>query len=283
MNQAYMKTIVTLALAEDLGSGDITTNSLIPASTQAQARIIVKSDGIVCGLNVAQCVFKTLNKQVKLQRNVAEGSRVKKGKVVAFIKGPARAILTGERVALNFLIHLSAIATHTRALVDRIKPYKTKILDTRKTTPLLRSLERYAVRIGGGYNHRFDLSTMAMIKDNHCFMLKKNSLADAVKTIKTKTRKALELEVDTWKEFQQALNSKADIILLDNMTPAQIRRAVIFRDQGKSKVLLEASGGIHLDNVRAYAATGVDRISIGSLTASRQALDMSLDFYDETH
>ncbi len=308
VNQAYIKTIVALALAEDLGSGDITTNSLIPASLRAQARIIFKSDGIVCGLNVVQCVFKILNKQVRLQTTVAEGSRVKKGKVVAFIKGPARAILTGERVALNFLTHLSAIATHTRALAERIKPYKTKILDTRKTTPLLRQLERYAVRIGGGHNHRFDLSTMAMIKDNHCFLLSSpnaligdpgsassrfpiippwrdgnDRLVKAVQTIKTKTRKMVELEVDKEQEFQQALNSKADIILLDNMTPQQVRRAVVFRNRVKSKILLEASGSINLDNVRAYAATGVDRISVGALRASGPALDISLDFYDKTH
>ncbi|MBI3602663.1 MAG: carboxylating nicotinate-nucleotide diphosphorylase [Candidatus Omnitrophica bacterium] len=283
MNQAYIKTIVALALAEDMGRGDITTNSLIPASLETQARIIFKSAGIVCGLNVAQCVFKTLSRRVKFQKTVADGSRVKKGKFIAFIKGPARAILIGERVALNFLIHLSAIATHTRALVESIKPYKTKILDTRKTTPLLRSLERYAVRTGGGHNHRFDLSTMAMIKDNHLKTFGNDRLVKAVQAIKAKTKKLVELEVGTLREFQQALNSKADMILLDNMTPAQVRRAVIWRNQVKSRILLEVSGGINLDNVRAYAATGVERISIGSLRTSRQVLDISLNFYDEIH
>ena len=274
MKNTFLNTIVGLALAEDLGSGDITTNSLIPKLARAKACIILKSAGVVCGLSTAEVVFKTLNKNIKFQCKVFEGVRVKKGTVVAVVEGSARAILSGERVALNLLAHLSAVATSTRAFVDAIKPYKTKIMDTRKTTPLLRHLERYAVRTGGGVNHRFDLSQMVMIKDNHRHMA---SLSDAVKTIKSKTNKTIEVEVDTLDQFKEALNSKADIILLDNMTPAQVRQAVALRQQLNPRILLEASGNINIDNVRAYAAAGVERISIGSLTTAPSRIDISLD------
>ncbi len=311
MNETYIKTIVSLALAEDLGSGDMTTNNLIRKSAVGQANIVFKSDGIVCGLGVVDAVFKKLSKKIKFQRKVSEGAGVKKGKVVAVIQGPARAILTGERVALNFLTHLSAIATTTRAFVDQIKPYRPKIMDTRKTTPLLRPLERYAVRIGGGHNHRFDLSQMTVVKDNHRFLLsspnaligdlevastrfpiipprrdgndkrqgsfRRDNLIHAIKMVKTKTKKIIELEVDTLEQLQEALQSAADIILLDNMSPHQVRQAVIWRYHLKSKILLEASGNIRLNNVRAYAKSGVDRISVGCLTASPQTLDISLD------
>lgn len=280
MNQAYINNIVALALAEDLGSGDITTNNLIRQSAVAKANIVFKSDGIVCGLGIADAVFKKLSKKIKFQPKVAEGTRVKKGKVVAVIQGPARAILTGERVALNFLTHLSAIATTTRAFVDQIKPYKAKIMDTRKTTPLLRPLERYAVRIGGGHNHRFDLSEMVMVKDNHRFLLSSSNIlmSNAIKMIKTKTRKPVELEVDTLEQLQEALQSGVDIILLDNMSPHQVRQAVIGCRHLKSRIMLEASGNIRLNNVRAYAKAKVDHISVGCLTGSPQRLDISLDF-----
>ncbi len=277
MKQDYLEKIVSLALAEDIGKGDVTTNHLISQNTNVQAHIIFKTEGIVCGLPVIERVFKRLNPKVSIRKFTKEGQKVQKNKIVAVIKGPARAILTGERVALNFLTHLSAIASRTHLFVEQVKPYRSKILDTRKTTPLLRELERYAVRIGGGENHRFDLSAMAMIKDNHRFMLKQG-LKDSVEIIKSKTNKAVELEVDTWSEFEEALTSKAEIILLDNMTPAQVKRCVTFRNKFKKNVLLEASGGINLKNVKAYAKTGVERISIGSLTSIIEGIDISLDF-----
>ncbi len=278
MNVDFLKVIVNAALAEDLGSGDITTNSLIPASAQAEARILFKSGGVVCGLNVAECVFKTLNKRVNFKKIINEGSLVKKQTIVAVIKGPARAILTGERVAINFLNHLSSIATNTRTFANSVKLYKSKILDTRKTTPLLRHMERYAVKVGDGENHRFDLSEMAMIKDNHRSMLVKYGLVEAVRIVKDKTKKKVILEVDTWEEFKEALTSKAEVILLDNMTPVQVYKAVILRNKINPHILLEASGGININNVRAYAKSGVERISVGSLTSVKSGIDISLDF-----
>ena len=176
------------------------------------------------------------------------------------------------------MTHLSAIATRTRSLVDHIKPYPSKIFDTRKTTPLLRQMERYAVHVGGGHNHRFNLAAMVMIKDNHRSLLKKYGLQEAVEIVKNKTRKMVVLEVDTWDEFKEALTSKAEVILLDNMTPEQVRKAVILRNQTKPGILLEASGGINLHNVLSYAKTKVERISVGSLTSGKAGIDISLDF-----
>ncbi|MBF0489927.1 MAG: carboxylating nicotinate-nucleotide diphosphorylase [Candidatus Omnitrophica bacterium] len=278
MQEVYFKNIVKLALAEDLGSGDVTSNSLIPAKAKAQARLIFKSDGVVCGLNVAEAVFKTLHKGIVFHKIVHDGCQVKKGTAVAVIKGSARAILSAERVAINFLTHLSSIATKTRMFVDSIQPYSSKIYDTRKTTPLLRHFERYAVKMGGGVNHRFDLSEMGMIKDNHRSMLRKGGLKESVQFIKDKTHKKVVLEVDTWDEFQEALTSKADVILLDNMRPTMVRKAVVLRNKVNPEILLEASGGINLENVRAYAETGVERISVGSLTSIKSGVDISLDF-----
>lgn len=277
MKNEYLKKIVYAALTEDIGQGDITTNTLVDKKSFAEAQIIFKTEGVVCGLDIVQHVFKSLSKKMSFKRLVNDGTKVKKQTIVAIIKGPARALLTGERVALNFLTHMSAIATRTRSFVEQVKPYSSKILDTRKTTPLLRLLERYAVRIGGGENHRFDLFEMAMIKDNHRLLLNKN-LKEAVELIKAKTHKKVILEVDMWSEFREALNSKAEIILLDNMKPAQVQKCVNLRNKLKPGVLLEASGGIALNNVRAYAKTGVDRISIGSLTSVIEGIDISLDF-----
>lgn len=278
MNKDYLKRIIKEALAEDIGQGDITTNSLVGSHVPIKASLVFKSDGIVCGLNVVEAVFKALSKKVIIKVLSKEGTVIRKGKIVAVIQGPARSVLTGERVALNFLTHLSSIATHTRHLVDEIKPYKVKLLDTRKTTPLLRELDRYAVRIGGGYNHRFNLSEMAMIKDNHRLLLKNMSLKDAVKTIKDKTKARVVVEVDTLEEFKKALTSRAEVILLDNMTPMQIAKIVTLKNRLKPKVLLEASGGISSKNIHAYAKTGVDRISVGSLTSAIKPIDISLDF-----
>jgi len=279
MKKAYMKGIVSAALAEDIGQGDITTNSLVPASAKIEAHLVFKTEGVICGLDVAQCVFKTFSKRVSFHKCVQEGVKINKSTIVAIIKGPARAILTAERVAINFLTHLSSIATRTRVMVDLIKPYPSKIFDTRKTTPLLRQMERHAVREGGGHNHRFDLSIMGMIKDNHRFLLGgKQGLKEAVQIVKHTTNKTVVLEVDTWEELKEALTSRAEIILLDNMTPQQVRKAVVLRDRINPRVLLEASGGISLHNVRAYAKTGVDRISVGSLTSVKDGVDISLDF-----
>ena len=198
--------------------------------------------------------------------------------MIATVYGKTRALLTGERVALNFLSYLSAIATNTHLFVKAVRPYKVIILDTRKTTPTLRYLERLAVRVGGGENHRLNLHAMAMVKDNHLVSCTpQRSIREIVYSLKQKMRKKVILEVTTLGQFQQALTAKVDIVLLDNMTPRQIHRAVVLRDKINPYVLLEASGGITLRNVRQYARTGVNRISIGALTHSRQAVDMSLE------
>ena len=278
MKPIYVRTIVELALAEDLGAGDITTDNLISLSSRSKARLIAKADGIICGVNVAREVFKTLHSKIIFRALKNDGQKVRKGDIIAEISGPTRVLLSGERVAINLLSFLSGIATQTRRFVDKIKPYKATIMDTRKTTPLLRQLERYAVRIGGGVNHRFNLNDMAMIKDNHRVACGVRSMTEAIDTLKKKIKTKIEVEADNLNQLKDILNSKAEIILLDNMTPKQVAQALALRHQVKSHILLEASGGITLKNVKQYAATGVDRISVGALTHSRQVLDISMEF-----
>ncbi len=279
MKKRYIQQIVSLALAEDLGDGDITTNALVEKNHQSSANIIVKDSGILCGTPIAREVFRQLNSEIEYRSLVNDGDRVTPGTVIANVYGQTRSLLTGERVALNFLSHLSAIATKTWRFVGIVKPYRVQILDSRKTTPLLRLAEKYAVRCGGGSNHRMGLSEMVMIKDNHRMYCKgRMSLSEAVAIIKKKTRKRIELEVDTLKEFKEALSANVDIILLDNMPADQVKRAVSMRQDAKVKVFLEASGGVSLMNVRQYAATGVERISIGELTHSSKALDISMEY-----
>ena len=282
----YITNIAAAALAEDLfGGGDITTHSLVSSKHRSSAKIIVKTAGTIGGLELAKIVFKQLDKNFTFNACVKEGHSVKAFTVIAQLKGSTRALLTGERTALNFLSYVSGIATKTQQFVSKVKGYKTQILDTRKTTPLLRALERYAVRCGGGVNHRFNLSDMVMIKDNHRVVAKGDclNLNEAVNQIKAKTTKQIELEVDTLEELAEALLTKADIILLDNMTPTQTKAAVLMRNRLNKRILLESSGGINLNNVAVYAATGVERISIGALTHSRCALDFSLEFEHGPH
>ncbi|MBF0511550.1 MAG: carboxylating nicotinate-nucleotide diphosphorylase [Candidatus Omnitrophica bacterium] len=277
--QRYARTIVQLALVEDIGHGDITSKNLIPAEARITARLVAKGDGVICGMNLAYEVFKALDSKVIFHVLIKDGMRVSKGDVVAEVYGLARVLLSGERVAVNLLSFLSGIATQTRLYVDKIKPYKTGIYDTRKTTPLLRRLERYAVRTGGGVNHRFNLNDMAMIKDNHYTACDGRSMTQIIARLKARiNKKKIVVEVDTLNQLQEMLLSKADIILLDNMNPQQIARAVRMRDKAAPHILLEASGGITLRNVRKYAAAGVDRISVGALTHSRQVLDISMEF-----
>jgi len=278
MKPAYVQTIVQLALAEDIGQGDITTDNLIPLNSKSKARLIAKAEGVICGVNLARRVFKSLNPKIIFRARLRDGQAVRRGRTIAEISGSTRALLTGERVAINLLSFLSGIATQTSLYVNKIKPYKAAIMDTRKTTPLLRQLERYAVRSAGGVNHRFNLNDMMMIKDNHRVSCGEQGMNEIIRILKKKIKAKLEVEVDDLKQFKEILNSKADIILLDNMTPRQIAKAVQLRNQAKSPILLEASGGITLKNVRQYAATGVDRISVGALTHSRQVLDISMEF-----
>ncbi len=281
-----MKNIYTFikeALKEDIASQDVTSNLLIDNKLKCKARLSAKQDGVICGLEIVKIVFLTLDKSIKFIPCVKDGSFVKNGKVLATISGAARSILTGERVSLNFLSHLSGIATKTRDFVNKVRPYKTKILDTRKTLPGLRALQKYAVRCGGGVNHRMSLSDQILIKDNHLSVLRS---AYSVQRIIEKAKqmnlngKKIEIEVDNLKKFKEALKAKPDIIMLDNLTLREIREAVIIKrttHYALRTTKLEVSGNVTLSNVRSIAKTGVDMISIGSLTHSSPSLDISLE------
>lgn len=270
--------IINSALKEDVGCGDITTSVLFHDPIAITAEIIANEKGVVCGLPLLDTIFNILDKRTAVIKKVKEGSTVGRGRVICAIKGDARKILTGERVALNFLSRLSGIATLTRRYADKIKPYKVKIMDTRKTTPGLRMLEKYAVRIGGGHNHRMGLWDQVLIKDNHLKIMKRKiDLQKSIIEIRKKVKKGIkiEAEVETLAEFKKIINARPDIILLDNMSVPDIKRAVKLR-QGH-KTLLEVSGGVRIDNVRAIAKTGIDIISVGALTHSAKSIDFSME------
>lgn len=277
----YINKIIEAALTEDGYKDDITTNILVPKADRSTAHILVKEDAVVCGIDIAKNIFKRLDRSINFRSFVKDGDKVGKNTILATLTGPSRPILTGERTALNFLSHLSGIATSTSEYVKQVRPYKVKILSTRKTTPGLRVLEKYAVRCGGGENHRQDLSEMVLVKDNHQEVCRqKITIAEAVKQLKKRTRKKIEVEVDNIEQFKEALGAGADIILLDNMPTAQMNKAVKLTRPLKRirRPLLEASGGVTLKNVRSIARTGVDRISVGALTHSHRATDVSMEF-----
>ena len=263
--------LISEALAEDCPSGDVTTEATVPKDAQCTAKLVAKSRLIVCGLDLFAEVFKKLDPNIKIRRHVKDGQTAKKGDVVATITGQARAILTAERVALNFMQRLSGVATLTAKFVAKTKGSDCKILDTRKTTPLLRDLEKYAVRVGGGFNHRRDLSEMALIKENH--IATAGGILAAVEATRRAGQKFVEVEVTNFRELTEALDAGADRLLLDNMTPAQIKKAVA-KVAGRAET--EASGNMNLKTVGAYAKTGVDYISVGALTHSVPAADLSL-------
>lgn len=283
MDQGKIDKIVRLALKEDLGTGDITTSSLVPAGLRVEASILMRETSVVCGLDFVKRTFLALDRQADIVLLVPEGKKVKPGQVVARLKGKARAILSGERVALNFLGRLSGVATLTRTFVDAVRGTKAVILDTRKTTAGMRGLERYAVRLGGGANHRFDLGEMVLVKDNHRMLCGRfGSLAGMVRELRVKTDKPIEVEVDTLDELADVLREPPEMVLLDNMTPVNLRKAVMMVASlpKKQRPLLEASGGINVNNIAAIARTGVDRISIGALTHSARSVDVSLDMHE---
>jgi nicotinate-nucleotide pyrophosphorylase (carboxylating) len=265
--------LVKLALAEDVGRGDITTLAVVAKGQKAKAVITAKEDGVVAGLFVAADVFRHVEPRIKFSPKVKDGAAVKKGKVIATLTGSARGIVTGERVALNFLQHLSGIATATDKLVSRVasRGSRVKILDTRKTIPGLRALEKYAVKMGGGVNHRLGLYDAILIKDNHIKLA--GSLEKAVELVKG-SGKSIEVEAGSLNEVERALAVGVDRILLDNMSPKTLRAAVKLCK--KAGIKTEASGGINLNNVAAVAKIGVDFISIGALTHSAKALDINL-------
>jgi nicotinate-nucleotide pyrophosphorylase (carboxylating) len=270
--------LIDLALEEDIDAGDITTQILIPPALRARAILLAKSEGILAGVGVARRVFLKLDPELKFKTLTTDGSLLKEGDIIAEIRGKAHAILTGERTALNFLQRLSGIATQTSQFVARVRDLPVLIMDTRKTTPGLRLLEKYAVRMGGGHNHRLNLSDGVLIKDNHLAMLraKGKTLIEVVAQAKKKAPKDLMVEVETTNldEVREAVSAGADIIMFDNMSPAMMRRAVKLLP---SNIKSEASGGVNLENVRAIAETGVNFISIGALTHSSKALDISLE------
>lgn len=271
--------IVEQALEEDLGHGDVTTRSLLPPNLQGHGVIVVKQAGIVAGVDVAIAVFKRLDAQLKVDVLSTDGVWVEPGTQVCRIEGSYAAILAGERVALNFLQRLSGIATLTGQFVQEIAGTNARIIDTRKTTPGLRLLEKYAVRVAGGFNHRFNLSDGILIKDNHLAALRSIE-GDLPAAIAAAHRNAphgmrVQIEVESIEEADDAVAAGADSLLLDNMAPPEMRRVV---ERLGDRVFLEASGGINLETVRAAAETGVDVISVGALTHSAPSLDISLDF-----
>ena len=270
------KDLVQRALLEDLGHGDVTTNALIPEDLQGEGEIKAKEELILCGLEVARLVFEELDEELEFEALRADGDRLFPGEVAARLRGKVASILKGERVALNFLQHLSGVATYTRRFVEQVKGLPVKIIDTRKTLPGFRVLEKYAVFVGGGANHRFGLSDGVLIKDNHL------KACGSVKEALKRARKNLphvyriEVEVKTLEELKEALFAGAEAVLLDNMDLETLRQAVKMAREINSKVVLEASGGVSLENVRAIAETGVDLISIGRLTHSAPAVDLNL-------
>lgn len=264
------------ALGEDLGlQGDITTNATVPVSATAVAVLVNRKPGVVSGIDVARAAFHALDPSVAFTAKVADGSVIPAKTAIAEIRGPARAILTGERVALNFMGRMSGIATLTHAYVDAVAGTKAHIADTRKTTPGLRAFEKYAVRCGGGQNHRTGLFDAILIKDNH--IAAAGGLSNAVEGARANAGHMvkIEVEVDTLDQLRELMAHHVDAVLLDNMTPAQLREAVAIVN---GRALTEASGGVSLDTVRAIAASGVDLISVGALTHSAPVLDLGLDF-----
>ncbi len=267
--------IVQRALDEDLGlAGDVTTASVVPADCRLEARLSVRRAGRVAGLPVALAAFDILDPEIAVRIVHGDGADVEAGTTIAVLDGPARAILTGERTALNILTRLSGIATATRRAVAEIAPHRTRVACTRKTTPGLRALEKYAVRVGGGVNHRFGLFDGVLIKDNHV------AAAGGIRQTIERSREALghmmkiEIEVDSLDQLAEAMEAGADAVLLDNMSPDQVRAAVELVD---GRMVTEASGGLRPDNLRDYAATGVDIVSLGWLTHSVPGLDIGLD------
>jgi nicotinate-nucleotide pyrophosphorylase (carboxylating) len=267
---------VKRALEEDLGrAGDVTSSATLPEGIQAKAKLVARRAGTIAGLPCAARAFRSLAPNMKFEARARDGDSVKANTTLAAIEGPAIAILSGERVALNFLGHLSGIATLTAAYAAKIAHTKAKITDTRKTTPGLRALEKYAVRCGGGVNHRFGLDDAVLIKDNHIAVA--GGVAKALDAARAAVGHLVkvEIEVDTLDQLREVLTSgKADVVLLDNMAPEQLREAVTLC---KGKIVTEASGGVTLDTVAAIAETGVDVISSGALTHSAPSLDVALD------
>lgn len=284
--EACCERLLTLALAEDLGSaGDVTSQTLIPDTLQGRAAFTARDAGVVAGLPALIAVFQAIDPAVRLAFHLEDGASVERGTVLAAAAGPVRSILAAERTALNFLQRLSGVATLTRRFASLVADLPCKLLDTRKTTPGWRALEKYAVRCGGGHNHRQGLYDMILIKDNHLAALGTvpDPIGEAVRRARQPGGNGLpvEVEVDSLEQLDRALAARPDFILLDNMTVPMLREAVVRRDRQGAGIQLEASGGVSLATVRAIALAGVNRISVGALTHSAVALDVGLDWREE--
>lgn len=282
--------IIKAALKEDIGKGDITTSALVDKFLSSRAAIITKEDCVVCGLEIAEWLMAQIDYSVRFKPNCKDGDFVGRNKEVAYLEGHVSSILRAERTMLNFLGFLSGIATRTKAFVDKAGPYGVKVMDTRKTFPLLRYLEKYAVSRGGGANHRMGLYDQVLVKDNHIKVYslqftvdskknKKPTLKDLVEMARKKNNKGtvVEIEVTSLLEFEDALKGQPDIIMLDNMSAKEVKACVEIRRMSKTKALIEVSGGINLENIEEYAKCGIDIISVGSLTHSVKSIDMSLE------
>ncbi len=277
MNRNEIETVIKNALAEDIGSGDITTSAIVKNELKGTGEFLVKQNGIIAGLDVVETLFKIVDKSLIFMKKVSDGEKVYPGKIAAEVKGKVSSILTAERTALNFLQRMSGIATLTNLFVEKIKHTKAKILDTRKTAPGMREIDKLGVKIGGGKNHRIGLYDMFLIKDNHISAA--GSITRAVedcKKFKTQKKVSYKIEVETTNlnQVEEALGCKVDFIMLDNFNLSEMEKAV---ELINGKCLIEASGGINLDSVKEVAETGVDFISVGALTHSVKALDISLE------
>jgi len=274
LHELKLDNIIKMAIEEDLGYGDITTDNLIEEDKSGKGVIISKEEGIIAGLPVAERVFKLIDQRINFNPLLKDGDHFLPGEIIAEIQGPLPGILKGERTALNFLQRLSAIATKTGKYVKLVQGYPVRIVDTRKTTPLLRILEKYAVRVGGGNNHRMGLFDAVMIKDNH--IVAAGGIENAVRRIKNRVPHTIkiEVEVDNFAQLKDALKAGVDIILLDNMSIDELKESV---DYIKGRVIVEASGGINTEKIREIVTTGVDIISIGELTHHIKSLDLSLE------
>ena len=274
LSDPQLKKIVRLAIKEDLGElGDITSNTVLTKRDRATFHFVSRAKGILCGITIAKIVYELLDEKIKFTSFKKDGDSIKKNEVLAKVEGPAISLLTGERTALNFLTHLSGIATSTSMMVKLISHTDTKILCTRKTTPGLRNIEKYAVKVGGGINHRIGLYDAILIKDNHIAIA--GSISNALKKVKKlKNKIKIEIEVDNLKQFKEAFKFNPDVIMLDNFKINDLKKAVKL---GQKKVILEASGKIDYSNVEKIAATGVNFISSGWITHSSKSLDIGLD------
>ncbi|MDP8258092.1 MAG: carboxylating nicotinate-nucleotide diphosphorylase [Candidatus Aadella gelida] len=289
LDKKRVDAIIRFALKEDIWTGDVTSQAVLDKFLKMCAVIVSRDKGIVCGMDIAERVFSAVECSLQFRPLVKDGDEIEPGQEIAFIEGEAQAILRGERTALNFMGFLSGVATKTRYMVDAVGEHPVKIYDTRKTIPLHRYLEKYAVTVGGGHNHRKGLWDMVLIKDNHLrafgMQMKYNDNKQVIDEILIRAKKnvqkniKIEIEVENIKECEYALEHEPDVIMLDNMTPEAIRKAVIIRKEKglEGKVVFEVSGGIGPDNIKSYAATGVEIISTGAITGAINPIDFSLE------